>query len=269
MIRVLIGGVAAGLVAGLFGVGGGILLVPVLVLWLGSPQHEAHATSLVAVTLAAVAGATRFAMDDAVSLPGAVALAAGALPAARLGADLLPRIPESRLRTAFGVLAVGLSVRFLVAGAGGDAAAGISAPALDAGDLAIHVAGGLVAGLVSSLMGVGGGVVLVPVLTLALGYDQHVAEGTSLAVIVPTALVGAWQHGRNGLTQWSTGLRLGLATIIGSVTGASIALGVSPDVLARGFGVLLAIVGARILNRSRGRAGAPSPPGDGHDAGAG
>ena len=84
------GGLVAGSAAGLFGVGGGVLLVPLLVLVLKRSQHVAHATSLVAITLAAVAGAGRFALDGSVAWAGGLAVAVGAVVGARLGARLLP-----------------------------------------------------------------------------------------------------------------------------------------------------------------------------------
>ncbi len=252
MIRVLIAGLAAGLVAGLFGVGGGVLLVPAIAIWLGRPQHVAHATSLVAVTMAAAIGAARFALDDAVSLLGAAALLLGSLLGARLGADLLPHIPEQRLRRGFGVVLLLLAVRFVLAGSGGDGSiAGGTVPDLTAATVAVHALGGLAAGVLSSTLGVGGGVLMVPLLVLGLGYGQHVAEGTSLAVIVPTALLGARRHARNGFTDWALGFRLGIGALAGSWLGASLALDLAPDDLARGFGVLLAAVGALTLHRGR------------------
>ncbi|MFT5221964.1 MAG: putative membrane protein YfcA [Glaciecola sp.] len=250
--RVISAGLAAGLVAGMFGVGGGVLLVPVLVMALGRPQHVAHATSLVAVTLAAVAGAARFGIDGAVSLLGALLLVSGSILGARVGARLLPKIPERRLTQVFGVVLLVLALRFLVVGASGEGAAdGDFVPALTAGRVLAHSLGGFAAGVTSSVLGVGGGVIMVPLLSLGLGYGQHIAEGTSLAVIVPTALTGAQRHARNGYTDWTLGLRLGVAAIVGSTLGASIALGLEPVTLGRAFGVLQATVGVLTLARVR------------------
>lgn len=250
----LVGGLAAGVVGGLFGVGGGMLLVPTLVLLLGRSQHVAHATSLVAVALGALAGVTRFGIAGSVALVGGLALAAGAIVGARLGAVLLPRIPERRLRSLFvGVLLL-LALRFLLVGASGDAAVdGDLVPARDAVALGLHVVGGLAAGMVSSVLGVGGGVVNVPLLVLGLGYGQHVAEGTSLAVIVPTAVTGAVSHHRNGYTDWALGLRLGVGSIAGATAGAQLALSLSPVTLGRLYGVLQLVVALLMLRRPRRR----------------
>ncbi len=248
------GGVAAGLVAGMFGVGGGVLLVPLIVLVLKRPQHVAHATSLVAVTLAATAGVSRFAVDGAVAPVGGLLLAVGAITGARLGAAFLPRISEGWLRRLFAGVLIVLAIRFLVVGASGDAAvAGDVVPDLTAGLIVLHLVGGLAAGVTSSVLGVGGGVIMVPLLVLGFGYGQHIAEGTSLAVIVPTAITGAWSHHRNGYTDVPLGLRIGVASVLGSLAGASVALSLDPGTLGRLFGALQLVIGVLMLRGTRRR----------------
>lgn len=251
---VFAGGVGAGAVAGLFGVGGGLLLVPLLVLLLRQPQHRAHATSLVAVTMGASAALARFALDGSVAVAGAAALTVGAVTGARLGARLMPRITDRRLRALFAAVLLVIAVRFLVFG-GGPAADGAetgAAPTLDGVRVALHVVGGVVAGGVSSLFGVGGGIVLVPLLVLGFGYGQHLAEGTSLAVIVPTALTGAVAHHRHSAyTDWRLGAELGVGAVLGAVAGAQVALGLDAATLGRLFGVLQAVVAALMLRGVR------------------
>ncbi len=249
----LAGGLTAGLVSGLFGVGGGILLVPLQVLVLGTAQHAAHATSLVAVTLGAVVGVTRFGIDGAVHVPGAIALGVGAIAGARGGAALLPKISDRRLRAVFGGVLLLLSVRFLLAPGSEAVGTDMAVPDLDALMIVAHVIGGLAAGITSSVLGVGGGVIMVPLMALGLGYGQHIAEGTSLAVIVPTAATGAWAHARSGYTDWGAGLRLGVGAMVGAALGASLALGLSGATLGRLFGVLQLATAALML-----RAGSPT-----------
>jgi uncharacterized membrane protein YfcA len=108
--------IAAGLVAGIFsgllGVGGGIVLIPLLVL-MGFPQHEAHATSLAAIAPIAAVGAFQFAVGGEVDYGIAVALAAGALLGAPLGARVMAGVSEPVLRVAFGALMIGSGVVLL------------------------------------------------------------------------------------------------------------------------------------------------------------
>ncbi len=247
----LVGGLAAGYVAGLFGVGGGVLLVPVLVLVLHRSQHVAHATSLVAITVPAVVGAARFALGDAVAWTAAVAVAVGALVGVQLGVVIMPRVPERRLRYVFAALLALMALRLLLLGDGGDGPGGVArtTPQLDAGMLALHVVLGLVSGTASSVLGIGGGAVIVPVLVVLFGYGQHVAEGTSLAVIVPTALAGAARHAARGYTEWSVGWRLGAGGLVGALLGAETALNLPGEVLARAFAVLLVVVTVLLVRR--------------------
>lgn len=248
LVRVLFAGLLGGLVAGTFGVGGGIVLVPILVLLLHRPQHVAHATSLVAVGMGALAGALRFGLDGAVAIVPALLLAAGSIAGARVGARVMADLPERTLRRLFSALLLLVAVRFLLGSSGADGL-GAEVPELDALSAAVHVGGGFVAGVVSSVLGVGGGIIMVPLLALGLGYGQHVAEGTSLAVIVPTAVTGARRHAASGFTDWHLGVRLGVGALVGALVGASLALALDADDLARAFGVLQVLMAALLLRR--------------------
>lgn len=106
-------GALAGVGSGLLGVGGGIIMVPLLTAWLGFTQHRAHATSLAAIVLIAAAGASRFAVADAIDYGLVVLLAMGALVGAPLGARVMARSGEGLLKTMFGVLMLLVAVQLL------------------------------------------------------------------------------------------------------------------------------------------------------------
>ena len=114
------------------------------------------------------------------------------------------------------------------------------------------IAGGLVAGVLSGLVGIGGGQVFVPLLTLGFGTSQVVAQGTSLAAIVPTAIVGGYTHIRQGAVDRTAALWCGGAGVAGAVTGALVAVHVAGPVLARIFGALLIVSAALMWRRARG-----------------
>ena len=103
-------GVAGGLLSGLLGVGGGVIMVPLLVLWAGYGQRDAHATSLGAIIPISVAGILTYGIAGRVDWPDAAALAVGAVAGARLGAGMLARIDERSLRIAFGCFLVAVSI---------------------------------------------------------------------------------------------------------------------------------------------------------------
>lgn len=110
---------------------------------------------------------------------------------------------------------------------------------------------GLAAGTVSASLGVGGGVVFVPALVILFSFDQHVAQGTSLAVIVPIAIVGAFVHARANRVVWRYAVPLGIAGVFGGVIGGGIALALDDIVLRRMFAAMLVVTAVRMLRRPR------------------
>lgn len=118
---------------------------------------------------------------------------------------------------------------------------------------------GLFAGTVAAALGVGGGVIYVPALVVIFAFEQHVAQGTSLAVILPTAIVATAAHARLGNVQWPLAVPIAIAGIIGAVLGASIALNLDADLLSRLFGVFLLIVAARMAWRAYRLTGQSAP----------
>lgn len=255
-------GVGAGFLSGLFGVGGGIVIVPGLVLLLRVEQHMAHATSLAAILLIAPAALVGFIGEGAVDYGAAALLTAGSVLGAWAGAGVLHRLSAILLRRVFAVFLLVLAVRLALPSA---ATAG-GVPDLHALAVAGLLVLGLLAGVLSALMGVGGGIVMVPALVLLFGFGQHLAEGTSLLVIVPTALVGALRHDDRGYTNWPLGLLVGLCGVAGGVVGAQIALTLASRSLQVLFAVLVAATGAAMLvagraQRAAARAAAPTASG--------
>lgn len=108
------------------------------------------------------------------------------------------------------------------------------------------VAFGLVAGVASGLLGVGGGTLIVPFLTLAVGFSQHSAEATSLLVILPTAIVGSLALRRRGVGDLGIALRFGVVGAVGSVLGAVLALALPGSTLRIVFAVFVGVVGLRL-----------------------
>lgn len=109
---------------------------------------------------------------------------------------------------------------------------------------------GLVSGITSGLFGVGGGIVMVPAMIFLLSppiRDIKQAVGTSLVVIIPTALIGSFKHHGQGNVHWQTALTLIPTAIVGGWVGAWLTTQVSADNLKRTFGGFLVLVGLRLL----------------------
>jgi uncharacterized membrane protein YfcA len=111
---------------------------------------------------------------------------------------------------------------------------------------------GLVAGVVAGLLGVGGGALFVPALTIGLGLSQLDAEATSLLAIIPVALVGAVRQRSHGNVDLRTGMVLGALAVAGAAAGAAIANVVPERGLEVGFGLFLLFVAGRLAWRARG-----------------
>jgi uncharacterized protein len=114
-------------------------------------------------------------------------------------------------------------------------------------ELLIAAGFGVCAGTLAALLGVGGGIVMVPFLVLVADVSQQTANATSLLVTVPTALVGTLTLRRRGLTNVPASLGIGAFGVAGAVAGSSFALVVSSSSLRFAFAVLLAVAGIRTL----------------------
>lgn len=106
---------------------------------------------------------------------------------------------------------------------------------------------GFLGGLVGGLFGVGGGIVFVPLLILLYGYNPHLAIGTSVAAIVPTALMSAWRHALGGMIQWRTVLLLAAFAMIGAWAGAEISLKMPVGLLRRVYAIFLFMLSLKLF----------------------
>lgn len=221
-----VAGFAAGVFAGITGAGGGILLVPIMV-WLGFPALAATATSNVAISLSAASGTWTNTRRFALPWRRVLVLAVPAMLFAPAGVLLSRRLPETALLLAFAgfnFVAIGLlEVRQRsVEPAGADATAGSDiggalAPVAPAPVIATGAGGGLLAGL----FGVGGGLIMVPLQTLALSTPVRLASRISLAVVLFASVSAVASHVvSGGDVRWSTGFIIAAGGLFGAPIGA-------------------------------------------------
>ena len=112
------------------------------------------------------------------------------------------------------------------------------------------IAAGLAGGVVTGLLGVGGGVLFVPALVVFMNLSQHHAEATSLLAIIPVALVGAYRQDRYGNVRRTDALLLGCLSIVGAVAGVALANALSGEVLRDSFAALMVFVAGQLLRRT-------------------
>jgi uncharacterized membrane protein YfcA len=229
-------GVAAGLLGGLFGVGGGLIIVPGLIALLGMDRRIAHGTSLAATLPIAIASLITYLAFGNVDWPVAGCLALGSVVGAVAGTSLLRVIPRRPLTLAFVVIILAASLRLFLS----DEVSGRSA--LTVLSAAALVGIGFVTGTVAGLLGVGGGVVMVPAMVVLFSMPPVIAKGTSVAVIVPTALMGTARNSRNSIADLRSAILIGPAGVVSAAIGAAISDRISDSVSNVMFSVLLLVV---------------------------
>lgn len=106
---------------------------------------------------------------------------------------------------------------------------------------------GLVAGILGGIVGIGGGIILVPCLVLLFGFKQHLAQGTTLAALIPpVGLFAALVYYKNGNVNLPAAAFIALGFLVGGLVGARIANNLDQVVLQRGFGILLIAIGVKM-----------------------
>ncbi|HEV2028827.1 MAG TPA: sulfite exporter TauE/SafE family protein [Candidatus Dormibacteraeota bacterium] len=256
-----IGGIG-GLAGGLLGVGGGFVMVPLQVIWTGRSQHRATGTSLAAILPIALVAAAVYYFGRGTpqtDLTVAFYLAIGSGIGALLGSLAARRLSDTVLKVIVAILLVVVGLKEVYDAIGGAAPhlVGTTVRVLTAGDYALIAAGGVVVGVLSGLTGVGGGILIVPLLGLGFGIGQRIAQGTSLVAILPTAAIGALTHHRNGDVDVRAASWMAVAGVPAALIGSALALWLPQRALGGLFGIFLVVAATRIWPR---RAERPPTP---------
>jgi len=244
LVKILLIGLVAGCLGGILGVGGGVVMIPLMVDFLKFKQHDAHGTSLVAVVCTGIVGTLTYYIHGTADLLASLLIAGAALATARLGVRYCCILPEVNLKRSFGtfLLLVALLLVFkpylpnLL-----DVTANLPLK------IAAFVVLGLLTGFLSGMMGVGGGVFMVPMMILFIGVGQHTAQGISLLAMIPASALGAWSHHQRGNVRTETLAGLIGGILIGTYLGGSVAHLLPETPLRLLFTVLLAYTGIRYL----------------------
>jgi uncharacterized membrane protein YfcA len=234
-------GIIGGLLSGLFGVGGGIVMVPLLIALVRMDQRRAATTSLAAIVPTSNVGSITYLANGHIDLIAGAIIAAGAVVGAVIGSNLLRRIPLFWLRWLFIALLIVVAARMVMVEPERGTALEVSWIVV-LGYLAL----GLVMGVASGLFGIGGGVIAVPALVAVFGVSDLIAKGTSLLVLVPTSIVGTITNLRAGLVDLPAGLVVGAAATVAAVPGVALAVLIPPRLSSILFAVLLVLAAAQL-----------------------
>ena len=246
-VAALIGlGLFAGLFSGLFGVGGGMIIVPGLVVVLRVDHKLAVGTSAMAIVPACTVSLISYVVQDAIegamaSISGFIVaglvLAVGAVVGAQIGARLLGVISRRAAQWVFVAFAAVMIVQMMlvVPNRGG-------VMVWNVGSTIGVIVLGLVAGILSGLLGIGGGAIVVPVMMLAFGVSDLIAKGSSLVMMLPGVLSGLVGHLRAHRVFVRAGLIIGVSAIVTGPLGSWIAHALPEDVANYLFAAYLAFV---------------------------
>jgi uncharacterized membrane protein YfcA len=240
-------GFLAGIFGGLVGLGGGVIMIPLMVGVLKLTQHQAHGTSLVALVFTGIAGAVAYWLQGTIDITASVLIAVTAMVTARAGARFAHSLPEWKLKRSFGAFLVFVSLLMLVK------PYLPHIPGMETGwpKIIVLLITGILTGFLSGMMGVGGGTIMVPAMVLLAGFPQHTAQGTSLLAMVPAGGVGAYTHWKLGNVR--TNLLMGLipGILIGTYLGGTLAHFLSDGTLRLVFAAVLIWTGVRYLGTGK------------------
>ena len=236
IIVLIVVGMLVGVLSGMFGIGGGTVIVPALV-WLGLSQRNAAATSMLAIVPTAISGVVSYAAGGNVDWLAAALLFCGMFVGGQVGSWLLSRLPELVLRWIFVVFLV-----FVVV----DQVSFV--PSRDH-QIAMTVATGVclallgvVIGMLAGLLGIGGGALAVPALSILFGASDLVARGTSLLAMFPNSITTSAANLKRRLAHVKTALIIGVTAAVTAPLGTWIAGAVSPRVGAIMFACYLCVL---------------------------
>ncbi|MFZ9697047.1 MAG: sulfite exporter TauE/SafE family protein [Ilumatobacteraceae bacterium] len=242
---VVLVGILAGFLSGLFGVGGGILIVPGLVLVARMDQRMAHGTSLASVLPIAASSMVTYWAHDHIDWGAVLFLAVGAVAGAVLGTKLLQVLPHRTLGVAFAVLLLASAARLFIADSG------TGRDDLDLVMALTLVLIGVVTGILAGLLGVGGGIIMVPAMMMIFGIPPVIAKGTSLGVIIPTSVMGTWRNRTKKNVDFRAAAIVGVAGILAAIAGGTLSARMSDSLSNLLFAVLLTVVAIRLLLQLR------------------
>jgi uncharacterized membrane protein YfcA len=248
ILLLMLVGVIGGVFSGALGVGGGIVMVPLLLALLRFDQRRAAATSLAAIVLSSISGAATYAVAGHTDVIAGLLLGAGGVAGTLVGTRLLKVLPIAVLRWGFIALLVVIAVRmlFVVPDRGSAIEFGVATA------IGLVVAG-VVMGILAGMFGIGGGVLIVPLLVAVFGASDLLAKGTSLLAMIPISIAGSIANARNTLVRPLDGLVIGATALLASLGGAAIAFIMPPWLSSLLFGIFVAATALQLTFRAIGQ----------------
>lgn len=231
-------GLGAGILGSMLGVGGGIIMVPALT-FLNIPSTQAASTSLIAVMSTSLSSTLEYSRQKRIDYALGLQMAACAIPGGVLGAILSEYLLEDTFKMYFGILLIATGLYILYRNSVlKDQPVRRRSPALQATIFAASFG----AGIISSVFGVGGGIVFVPSMLLVIGLTMHRAAPTSQLTLMMTAIAGVFTHSVLGHPDYTQAIILSAGAFVGAQLGARLSRMTKDMLLQRLLALVLTTV---------------------------
>jgi len=246
-------GFLIGILASMTGVGGGVFIVPILTFFYAFVVNSATGTSLTTIIFTAIASTVNYAKQKRIYFKTGLILVITTAPGAYMGAWLATIMEERLLGLVFGVFLMLVAARTIISVLRKETQDKQSAIVTDAQlihsgkTIALGVGLGFFGGIASGLLGIGGGTLIVPILTIALGMPIHYATATSMFTMIFTSISAVAKYYQSNLIDFPVALTLAAGSIIGAQVGAYTSKKLSGRNLTMIFGVILIIAGANMI----------------------
>ncbi len=242
----LIIGIAVGILGAMLGIGGGIIIVPLMTFVFGATPQQAVGTSMVVVLFNSLSGSIGYLRRKMVFLDAAWKFALATIPGAILGSYVADTLQGKVFYGIFGVFFALFAVNmFYQAGKKSSKDDSCEVPAQYNWKLGTGFSVGV--GFLASILGIGGGVIHVPMMTYLLKFPVKVAIATSTAILSVSAIAGATSHALMGHVLWLPALSLGVGACIGAQLGVKTASKAKSSLLLRLTAGLVFVMGIKFL----------------------
>jgi len=249
-VSCFLAGILIGIIASILGLGGGALFRPLLTEVYGFNEYSASATSLFAVIFTSLSSAIAYARQRRIFYKVGILMALTAIPGAILGAYVILTIPEFILRISFGIVLI-LAALNMVKKAGKTITRNVPQKINEMNykktRLPIAMAASFFAGFIASILGIGGGIVYVPIMNIILDIMIHFSTSTSSFIITLSSTTGAFIHQSHNLVNFTFGAALGLGAVVGAQIGAKISKKQKPKTIQLIFAAFLIFVALRMI----------------------